>query len=110
MISSSSTSDPSDGPSIKASGWGSWVVTYFHLAQNSVVVEIGSRIEADTMIARSGNTGFSSGPHLHFEVAKVARVPTSDKRIAGVSLPVQFDTDSGPVTCPADGTRIRKSN
>ncbi|NKB53891.1 MAG: hypothetical protein GKR97_17035 [Rhizobiaceae bacterium] len=27
MISSSSTSDPSDGPSIKASGWGSWVVT-----------------------------------------------------------------------------------
>ncbi|NKB54007.1 MAG: hypothetical protein GKR97_17640 [Rhizobiaceae bacterium] len=31
MISSSSTSDPSDGPSIKASGWGSWVVTNFYL-------------------------------------------------------------------------------
>lgn len=83
---------------------------YFHLAQNSAVVEPGARIEAGAMIARSGNTGFSSGPHLHFEVARVALTSTSDPGINALSIPVQFDTTSGPVICPATGTRVRKIN
>jgi murein DD-endopeptidase MepM/ murein hydrolase activator NlpD len=39
---------------------------YLHLQQNSVVVKQGDRVEAGQIIAKSGNTGFSSTPHLHF--------------------------------------------
>jgi murein DD-endopeptidase MepM/ murein hydrolase activator NlpD len=41
---------------------------YAHLDLASVVVRPGSRIKAGRMIGRSGNTGFSTGPHLHFSI------------------------------------------
>ena len=43
---------------------------YLHLMRNSVMVREGQRIEAGTRIARSGNTGNSTGPHLHFVVQR----------------------------------------
>ncbi len=41
---------------------------YAHLDLESVAVGVGRRVEAGTLIGKSGNTGFSSGPHLHFVV------------------------------------------
>ncbi len=41
---------------------------YAHLDLESVVVGVGRRIEAGALLGKSGNTGFSSGPHLHFVV------------------------------------------
>jgi murein DD-endopeptidase MepM/ murein hydrolase activator NlpD len=41
---------------------------YHHLQHNSVLVEIGRRIKVGTVIALSGNTGYSTRPHLHFGV------------------------------------------
>lgn len=41
---------------------------YYHLKQNGVAVTLGERIAAGQKIAYSGNTGFSSLPHLHFAV------------------------------------------
>jgi|AntDeeMinimDraft_4_1070355.scaffolds.fasta_scaffold04479_1 murein DD-endopeptidase MepM/ murein hydrolase activator NlpD len=41
---------------------------YVHLKQNSAKVEVGQKVKADDLLASSGQTGFTDGPHLHFEV------------------------------------------
>ncbi|MCQ4296028.1 peptidoglycan DD-metalloendopeptidase family protein [Pseudomonas stutzeri] len=43
---------------------------YLHLMKGSVAVREGQWIETGTRIARSGNTGNSTGPHLHFVVQR----------------------------------------
>ncbi len=43
---------------------------YAHLNWNSIRVQPGDEVERGQYIADSGNTGFSSGPHLHFAVLK----------------------------------------
>lgn len=44
---------------------------YQHLASSSVLVREGERVERGEALARSGNTGWSSRPHLHFEITDV---------------------------------------
>lgn len=39
---------------------------YAHLHTGSILVKKGQRVTAGQRVAASGNTGFSSGPHLHF--------------------------------------------
>jgi murein DD-endopeptidase MepM/ murein hydrolase activator NlpD len=41
---------------------------YAHLQENGVYVRVGDRVSVGQQIAASGNTGYSSGPHLHFAV------------------------------------------
>lgn len=41
---------------------------YGHLLQNSVAVKPGQWLPAGAVIAQSGNSGYSHGPHLHFAV------------------------------------------
>ncbi|MCQ4323298.1 peptidoglycan DD-metalloendopeptidase family protein [Stutzerimonas stutzeri] len=43
---------------------------YLHLLKGSVKVREGQRIETGSLLARSGNTGNSTGPHLHFVVQR----------------------------------------
>src|SRR5436190_3460412 len=57
---------------------------YCHLQKGGVTVKPGQAVKAGQLIAHSGNTGFSSGPHLHFSVFK-----TKDGR-ERISLPVKF--------------------
>lgn len=57
---------------------------YVHLKQNGAAVSVGDRVEAGELIGYSGNTGQSSGPHLHFDV----RLPGKNGRMH--SIPVQF--------------------
>ena len=42
--------------------------TYAHLLIGKIEVEVGDRVETGDVIGYSGNTGFSTGPHLHFVV------------------------------------------
>jgi murein DD-endopeptidase MepM/ murein hydrolase activator NlpD len=48
-----------------AGGFTSW---YFHIRANGVLVNVGDVVAQGQAIAISGNTGRSSGPHLHFQV------------------------------------------
>lgn len=41
---------------------------YAHLQEAGVLVRIGQRVQAGQQIGLSGNTGFTTGPHLHFAI------------------------------------------
>lgn len=41
---------------------------YAHLKPDGALVRLGQRVRAGQVIGLSGNTGFTSGPHLHFSV------------------------------------------
>lgn len=64
------------------------VASYWHLQPHGVLVKPGDTVHAGQHIAYSGNTGFSTMPHLHFEVYK--RDATGYH-----SLPTRFYTKKG---------------
>ena len=57
---------------------------YYHLKQNGVTVTLGEKVQAGEKIGYSGNTGFSSLPHLHFAVYQ------AKPRGKYQSIPIQF--------------------
>ena len=69
------------------------MATYAHLAADSVNLVPGQRVAVGDEIGRSGNTGFSSGPHLHFAILvnrdmEIVSIPF---RMDGVDLPTVRD-------------------
>ena len=70
---------------------------YAHLNWNTIRVQPGDRVEAGQHIADSGNTGFSSGPHLHFAVQR-----NMGRRID--SLPIAFRGADGSRVTPSSGS------
>lgn len=63
---------------------------YMHLRRGSVRVKPGDRVTTGTPLAESGNTGRSTGPHLHFVVQQEV-----GKRL--VSVPFRFSRKVGPL-------------
>lgn len=49
---------------------GGWWSVYAHLLKGSVAVKVGDKVAKGQTIARMGDTGFSRGTHLHFELRK----------------------------------------
>jgi len=72
------------------------MAVYAHLQLESVVVAKGQLIEAQQKIAQSGNTGFTTGPHLHFVVQ--ANVGLKLK-----SVPFLLQHKSGAIKTPEIG-------
>jgi murein DD-endopeptidase MepM/ murein hydrolase activator NlpD len=74
---------------------------YAHLAFESVRVQVGQHVKAGQEIALSGDTGFTSGPHLHFCVQM-------NRDMHLISVPFQFAGPNGPFT-PQQGQTLGAS-
>lgn len=73
---------------------------YMHLAPSGVEVTPGQRVERGQQIALSGNTGYSSTPHLHFQV-----VTAGEDGITARSFPIRLAVAPNRVEEPVQGRR-----
>jgi len=103
---------------------------YLHLAHDSVRVSVGQRVATGTVLGNADNTGWSSGPHLHFQVQDLppgadgtcsGALPPSATSPAGwwfrQSVPITFGdfdvltkTSSGNLGVPVAGQTYTSSN
>ena len=54
------------GKMVKIDHGGGYVTVYAHLSK--IKVKLGEKVKRGDVIGKAGNTGTSSGPHLHFEI------------------------------------------
>lgn len=74
---------------------------YCHLKKGGVKVHPGQIVKAGDVIALSGSTGFSSGPHLHF---CVFMTKSGRER---VSIPTKFRIEDGEAVTLVEGRKYR---
>ena len=72
---------------------------YAHLKSESVRVIPGTRVKAGQVIAESGNTGFSTGPHLHFVIQQNDGTQLR-------SVPFTFRLEDGTLIRPQEHTKL----
>jgi len=70
---------------------------YSHLEKDSAMVKLGQKINIRDPLALSGNTGHSTGPHLHFDV--FCTIDGETRR----TIPIQFMTKPGVVESLKEG-------
>ncbi len=69
---------------------------YAHLRSEGVMARVGQRVRAGQQIGLSGNTGFTTGPHLHFavQVNRGMRLESIPFRMRGPSGPLRIASGS----------------
>lgn len=61
---------------------------YSHLKKKGTVVRKGQKVKVGDLLGYSGNTGYSSGPHLHFEIY-INQIKNA------ISIPTRFRVNGG---------------
>ena len=74
---------------------------YYHLMQNGSLVDVGDTIRQGQEIGRSGNTGSTTTPHLHFAVYRAAENGTTQ------SIRVRFRDVDGIIERPRRGAQYQ---
>ena len=75
------------------------MAVYAHLQPNSLKIRPGQLVGTGQWLANSGNTGYSSGPHLHFVIQL-------NVGMALESMPFRFKQPLGQTLTPAQRTII----
>ena len=101
---------------------------YYHLKEKGSLYKVGERVGRGQQIAWSGNTGYTGGPHLHFDLVNLLPEETSTlrivspkhcrKRLQSVAAAFSCELPSTPLRCKVvhvpndavngDGLRIEK--
>jgi murein DD-endopeptidase MepM/ murein hydrolase activator NlpD len=72
------------------------IAEYYHLRQGGAAVKVGDQVRRRQVIGYSGNTGFTSQPHLHFSIFR-AIDGFSDQ-----TFPMRFQTNT-EIISPVEG-------
>ena len=75
------------------------MAVYAHLDYEGVAVHPGQQVARGQFIGRSGNTGYSSGPHLHFVIQK-------NRDMQLISVPFEFAEADGNAVTPRERLRL----
>ena len=67
---------------------------YAHLKYGSVAVKVGDRVSKGQVLGFMGNTGYSFGAHLHFEVRNTSNVQIDPTSYVGADLPATEKQDA----------------
>jgi len=66
---------------------------YAHILMDTALVKEGDKVVVGERLARSGSSGFSTGPHLHFSIMK-------NSGLKNIAIPFKFIDNNGRVFIP----------
>lgn len=67
--------------------------SYAHILMDTALVKEGDEVALGDRLARSGSSGFSTGPHLHFSIIR-------NVGLKNIAIPFQFIDDKGTAYTP----------
>src|SRR5438067_13300950 len=91
------TIDTVDGNHVVLDIGGGYFAFYAHLQKNSVTVRVGDQVKKGAVLGKLGNSGNTSGPHLHFHIMTGPSVLGSD----GVPYVIDSFTLAGQIDIAA---------